>query len=319
MVADERNASLARRARKVFSQALREPLVQFLAIALVLFGANHLIHGSQSRGPSELIIVSKGRVQQIADSYRLLGGRLPSRAELQALVEDFADEEIAYREAVAVGLDADDTIVRRRMRQKLEFLAEDAESSEEPTQAQLAAWLREHAAEYRLPERISFRQVIASSDTHGARANAEAHAVLTKLRSGGDPQQLGDPSMLPSALPPTTQEGVAVVFGEAFAAAVFSHTEEGWFGPVASPLGEHAVLILARDPARDPALSHIRDKLRSDWIEARRKDKLQEFHARLRERYQVTVEWPDIYARQSDSSEVARLERRLGSIDASGE
>ncbi len=89
-------------------------------------------------------------MQQIADSYRLLSGRMPSRAELHALVNDFIDEEIGYREAVAMGLDADDTIVRRRMRQKLEFLAEDADASEEPSEQQLLAHLQSHAAVYRL-------------------------------------------------------------------------------------------------------------------------------------------------------------------------
>ncbi len=170
---------------------MREPLLQFLAIALVLFGANQLIHGSSVQISSELITISQGRVQQIAESYRLLAGRLPSRAELQALVNDFADEEIAYREAIAMGLDADDTIVRRRMRQKLEFLAEDAEASEEPTDEQLADWLAEHAADYRLPERISFRHVLASADVRGDRANEEAAALLSELRSGADASRAG--------------------------------------------------------------------------------------------------------------------------------
>src|SRR5689334_5540209 len=118
---------------------MREPLVHFFVVALVLFTANRLLHGPAQQAPGDVITISQGRVQQIADSYRLLAGRMPSRAELQALVTDFIDEEIDYREAIAMGLDADDTIVRRRMRQKLEFLAEDAEASEEPSDAQLAA------------------------------------------------------------------------------------------------------------------------------------------------------------------------------------
>src|ERR1041384_3598808 len=122
-----------------------EPLLQFLAIALVLFAAERLIKGPEQRTDAQSITIATGRVEQIADSYRLLSGRLPSRAELQAPVEDFLDEEIDYREAIAMGLDADDTIVRRRMRQKLEFLAEDAEASEEPSDAQLAEWLQSHA------------------------------------------------------------------------------------------------------------------------------------------------------------------------------
>ena len=279
-------------AKTIVARAAREPLLQFLAIALVLFAANHFMHGDIVRPAGDRITISQGRVRQIAESYRLLAGRMPSRVELQALVNDFADEEIAYREAIAIGLDADDTIVRRRMRQKLEFMAEDAEASVEPTTAQLAAWLTEHASDYRVPERISLRQVLASADARGAQAMADATALLNRLWAGADPTSIGDSSMLPSALPPTTQQGVARLFGDEFAAAVFAQAEEGWFGPVASPLGAHVVLILSREPAHDPKLADIRDKLRSDWIEARRRDRREQFQARLRERYDVVVEWP---------------------------
>ncbi|WP_157995483.1 peptidyl-prolyl cis-trans isomerase [Peristeroidobacter soli] len=284
----------ARGANNLFTRAMREPLLQFLGIAVVLFAANQLMHGGSVQFSNELITISQGRVQQIAESYRLLAGRMPSRAELQALVNDFADEEIAYREAIALGLDADDTIVRRRMRQKLEFLAEEAEASEEPTDEQLAGWLADHAADYRLPERISFRQVMASADVRGKRMNEEAAALLNQLRSGADASRLGDPSMLPATLPPTTQRGVAASFGETFADALFAHAGEGWFGPLVTPLGAHLILVLTREPARAPELADIRGKLRSDWIEARRRQQREQFLARLRQRYSVTVEWPEM-------------------------
>lgn len=303
----------------MFARAVREPLLQFLAIALVLFAANHFIHGDTVRPAGDRITISQGRVRQIAESYRLLAGRMPSRAELQALVNDFADEEIAYREAIAMGLDADDTIVRRRMRQKLEFMAEDAEASVEPSDAQLAAWLTEHAADYRMPERISFRQVMASSDTRGVRAKADATALLTQLRAGADPTNVGDSSMLPSALPPTTEQGIASLFGEEFAAAIFAHSDSSWFGPVMSPLGAHVVLILSREPAHDPTLADIRDRLSSDWIEARRRDQRDQFQVRLRQRYDVVVEWPNMYAAQPAPADVPKLKRPLDTIDASGE
>src|SRR5690242_11359470 len=139
--------------RAAIARALREPLVHFLAIGTVLFAAAGLISGPKGNAPGDAITISQGQVAQIAESYRLLAGRLPSREELASLVDDYVTEEISYREAVAMGLDADDTIVRRRMRQKLEFLIEDANASEEPSEADLAAWLTSHAAEYRFPER----------------------------------------------------------------------------------------------------------------------------------------------------------------------
>jgi hypothetical protein len=278
------------------SRLAREPLVHFFAVALVLFAGYEAFHGREHRPSGTAIAIPQGRVNQIAESFRLLAGRMPSRAELQALVNDFVDEEIDYREAVAMGLDADDTIVRRRMRQKLEFLAEDADATEEPADAELSAFLTAHIADYRVPERIAFRQILASRDTRGARAVADATALRDKLNAGANPEELGDASMLPAVLPLTTREGVTTLFGEAFARHVFEQRAcEEWFGPVASPLGAHDVQIVSREPARDPVFADVRDQLRSDWIEARRMAKREDFQARLRKRYQVSVDWPEPY------------------------
>lgn len=309
-MADARSTTSLGTAR-LTARLAREPLVQFLAIALLLFGADRVLNGGKSNSADDVVTIPAGRVQQLADSYRLLAGRLPSRAELQALVNDFADEEIAYREAMLMGLDADDTIVRRRLRQKLEFLAEDAEASEEPTDSQLSAWLSERSAHYRLPERLAFRQIMVSADKHGVHAPVRAEAMLDRLQAGAEGAELADASMLPPAMPLTTGQGIAMVFGEAFAAAVFAHDGEDWFGPIASPFGAHAVQILSREPARDPVLADIRDKVRSDWIEARRRAQREAFQARLRERYEIVVEWPEIYA-----DRMAALDRSAASAGA---
>ena len=281
--------------RATFSKALREPMVHFLAIGAVLFAANSLIRGPERDAPGEAITVTQGQVNQIAESYRLLSGRMPSRAELNALVDDFITEEISYREAVAMGLDANDTIVRRRMRQKLEFLLEDATASEEPSEAELGAWLADRAEDYRLPERRAVRQVLASADRRGGRASADAQAFLADLRSGADPSKVGDPSMLPAAIPLTTEEGVANLFGEDFAASVFAHNGETWFGPVASPFGEHLVLVMETEAGRAAALEDVRDKVRSDLIESRRDQARDDFQAGMRKRYQIRIDWPEPY------------------------
>src|SRR5690242_13892902 len=175
---------LASRVAGLLKRAVREPLLQFLAIGVALFAANSLINGPDRNPTSSSITITQGQVNQLIESYFLLAGRPPSPVELQALVDDYITEEIDYREAIAMGLDADDTIVRRRMRQKLEFLVEDAEASEEPTEAQLQSWLTERAAQYRLPERRSIRQVVARIDTHAEGARGEAEAMLAKLKAG---------------------------------------------------------------------------------------------------------------------------------------
>jgi hypothetical protein len=274
-------------------RAVREPLVHFLAIGLALFIANGLINGPDEGPTGETIVISEGRVNQIAESFFLLSGRPPTREELAALVDDFVSEEVGYREAVAMGLDADDTIVRRRMRQKLEFLIEDGGASEAPTEAQLQKWLDANPDAYRLPERRAIRHVLASADKRGAAARTEAEALLAKLRSGADPAKLGDSSMLPAAMPLTTEEGVASLFGADFAKAAFAHTGDDWFGPIPSPFGQHLVLVMDVEPGRAVPLSEIRDKVRSDWIEHHRNETRDQFHARMRQRYDIRIEWPE--------------------------
>ncbi|HEY7797368.1 MAG TPA: peptidylprolyl isomerase [Hyphomonadaceae bacterium] len=275
------------------TRAIREPLVHFLAIGLALFLANALINGPDEGPASETIVISEGRVNQIAESFFLLSGRPPTREELAALVDDFVSEEVGYREAVAMGLDADDTIVRRRMRQKLEFLIEDGGASEPPTEAQLQQWLDANPDAYRLPERRAIRHVLASADRRGAAAAAEADVLLGKLRSGADPENLGDSSMLPAAMPLTTEEGVAALFGADFAKAVFANPAEGWFGPIASPFGQHLVLIMDVEAGRAVSLAEVRERVRSDWIEHRRNEARDQFHARMRQRYDIRIEWPE--------------------------
>jgi parvulin-like peptidyl-prolyl isomerase len=276
-------------------RAIREPLAHFLVIGVALFGANILIHGPDRSAAGEAITISQGQVNQLVESYFLLAGRLPSRAELQALVDDYITEEVDYREAVAMGLDADDTIVRRRMRQKLEFLVEDADASEEPTEDQLRTWLTENADRYSLPERRAIRQVLASADKRGEGVRAEAEALLEKLKAGADPAKLGDPSMLPVAMPLTTEQGAANQFGQDFAAAVFAHRGEDWFGPIASPFGQHLVLVMKVEPGRAATLEDVRDRVRSDWIETRRDNARDDAQARMRARYQIRIEWPEQY------------------------
>lgn len=290
---DGREGSRGGGVAALVGRVVREPLVHFMAIGLALFLAYGLIRDPDDGSTGGAIAISQGRVNQIAESFLLLSGRMPSRGELETLVDDFISEEVAYREAVAMGLDADDTIVRRRMRQKLEFLIEDGAASSEPTDADLQQWLDANADLYRMPERRAIRQVMASADRRGKSAKADAETFLARLKAKADPAGMGDSSMLPAAMPLTTQAGISSLFGDEFAAAVFSHQGESWFGPVASAFGHHAVLLMEIEPGRASALSEIRDKVRADWIEARRNAGRDGFHARMRKRYDISIDWPD--------------------------
>lgn len=293
------------------SRALREPLLQFVLIGAVLFGADRLLNGAPPPAAGDAIEISQGRVRQLAAGWQAIAGRTPTRAELQGLVDDFVTEEIGYREALAMGLDADDTVVRRRMRQKLEFLVEDGAASSEPDDDTLRRWLSAHAADYRVPERRAVRQVLLARDRRGERAGTDAPSLLARLRAGADPSALGDPSMLPAVSPPTTRAGYAGTFGEAFASEVFAHAGSGWFGPVASPFGAHLVLVMSVEPARDGDFDTLRDRLQSDWIEAQRGAARDAQQARLRQRYRVRIDWPPGYGDMPKQPDPAPKTRSL--------
>lgn len=288
-------AGLVERIGDVLKRGVREPLLQFLVAGIVLFAANSLIHGADPRPQGAQVVVPEGRIKQLAESYLLLAGHLPSKVELQSLVDDYVTEEVAYREAIAMGLDADDTIVRRRMRQKLEFLVEDATASEEPTESDLQVLLATHPDDYRLPARRAIRQVLASTDRRGEAAGADAAGFLARLKTGADPAKLGDASMLPAAMPLTTEEGLATLFGDAFAKAVFEHRGPGWFGPIVSAFGQHVVLVLETEAGRPASLADVHDRVRSDWIETRRDKARDDFQARMRKRYNIRIDWPEAY------------------------
>ena len=276
----------------ILKRAAREPLVHFFVAGMVLFVANSVFNGNDEGPSGQSIVISEGRVNQLVESFLLLWGRPPTREELASLVDDFVSEEVGYREAVAMGLDADDTIVRRRMRQKLEFLIEDDAATQEPTDDELQDLLDAAPDKYRHPERRALRHVLASQDKRGAAAGVDAVNWLTQLGAGADPAALGDSSMLPAALPLTTEVGVAATFGPDFAAAVFKHQGQGWFGPVSSPFGQHLVRIVTVEPGGAVEVAGIRDQLRADWIENRRNLARDDFHARMRKRYEITINWP---------------------------
>jgi hypothetical protein len=158
------------------------------------------------------------------------------------------------------------------------------------------------------------RQVFASRDIRGARAEADAATFLLQLRTGADPEKLGEASLLPAVLTPATQQSVAALFGNAFAANVFQQAGSDWFGPVSSPFGAHAVRILAREAASEPTVNALRDRLRADWIAAQRRGKRDEFQSQLRKRYQVRIDWPKPYADLPALTHIPRAERPLDSL-----
>lgn len=270
---------------------LREPLVHFLAIGAALFLVFAWRGGAGS--PSGRIVVTRARVESLAAGFARTWQRPPTPDELKGLVDGWVREEIAVREAMATGPDKDDTIIRRRLKQKIDFLAEDRIDAAPPTDADLSVWLAGHPDLYRAEERVSFRQVCFAPEKRGGPAAAEAEArslaaALEKQGPGADAP--GDRLLLPPEMPLSPKSEIARVFGSDFADAVVKLEPGHWTAPVPSGFGVHAVLVREKAPGRAPALADVRAAVERDVTADRRTRELDALYARLLAKTKVVIE-----------------------------
>ena len=270
---------------------LREPLVHFLAIGAALFLVSAWKGGTGSS--SGRIVMTRARLESLAAGFARTWQRPPTAEELKGLVDGYVREEIAVREAMATGLDRDDTIIRRRLKQKIDFLAEDRIDSAPPTEADLTAWLAAHPDLYRAEERVSFRQICLTPGKHGGPAAAEAEArrlaaALEKKGPGADAP--GDSLLLPPEMSLAPKNEIARVFGSEFADAVVALEPGHWRAPVPSGFGVHAVLVREKAAARAPALADVRASVERDFTADRRTRELDALYARLLAKTQVVIE-----------------------------
>ena len=220
----------------------------------------------------------------------------PTQQELDGLIQNYVNEEVFYREALAMGLDQDDTIIRRRLRQKLEFVAEDLADAVEPTDFELTEYLEEHTDQYRLEDRATFTQVYFSPQRRGESLKGDVQQALDALRSSDDEDnvtEFGDPSLLPIYHENLRESEIANLLGREFTARLREAKTGMWTGPIESTYGLHLVKIYERSPGRVPSLDDVRDAVRRDWFAQRRAESKQQFYDSLRKRYEVVVELPN--------------------------
>jgi len=277
---------------------LREPALQFLLIGTGLFLAYGWLHGRASFS-RDTIVITEGRVEQLAAGFAGLHRRPPTREELDGMVQDAVREEILYREAMALHLDADDVIVRRHLAQKLQFVSEDTHPVPEPTQAQLRDFLAQHPQQFQAERGYSFTQVFLNPQRHGSQLQADAQRLLAALRTAPDDAALvkgGDPFLLDSHFERLPAGETARLFGADFEKALRTIATGQWQGPVTSSLGTHLVLLRLRDEPGPPRLADIQAEVRRAWMNEQRELANARFYAELRRRYDVKVELPAVSA-----------------------
>jgi hypothetical protein len=273
---------------------LREPLLHFLLLGCSLFA----LHGWIADGSdpeSSRIVVTAGQIDHLATTFARTWMRPPTEGELAGLIDEHVREEVLYREALAMGLDRDDLVVRRRLRQKLEFLFEDAAATVQPSDEELRAYLEKNSAAFRLETRVSFEHVFLDRERRGEAVDAVAAELLARLASdgaGADASALGDPFLLAHEFESSPRGEVAKLFGEPFAERLLELEPGTWMGPVESEYGLHLVRVRERTAGRLPELAEVRAAVEREWYAGRRAQASERFYQGLRQRYRVTVERP---------------------------
>jgi PPIC-type PPIASE domain len=280
---------------------VREPLLHFLLLGAALFAVFSFLRDDDA-GRQEQIVVSAGKIEHMAALFARTWQRPATREELDGLINDFIREEAAYREGLALGLDRDDTVIRRRIRQKLDFIAQDLAIQVEPTDAELSDYLAAHPDQFRTEPRLSFRQVYINPEQRRDGLDADVRDLMMTLNADAtiDASGLGDRIQLEPGYADVSPRDIANLFGTQFAAAIVDLEPGTWQGPIPSGYGVHLVIVDERRDGQVPALDAVRDAVRREWENARRQEMTEQFYRKLLEKYETIVERPKAGAPEGD-------------------
>ncbi len=265
-------------------QALKEPLLHFFLLGAGLF----LLFASLNRGVMQVpdeVVVDQARVDGLVAQFERVWQRPPSPEEVRGLIDGWVREEIMYREGVALGLDVNDSVVRRRVAQKMAFIA-DGIAATEPTDAELEQWLQTHADQYRNEPVYELQQVYFNPAKHDADLGDRLQKVASTLGMSIEPPE-GDITMLPAKLPSAGIGEIMRIFGGDFVNALAALPVGEWQGPVRSAYGLHLVRVNAVTPAGEPILADVRAAVERDWSAAQSEELNEAFYQAVRERYTV--------------------------------
>jgi hypothetical protein len=251
---------------------LSDPLLHFLTAGFAIFAASWIFNPQPGvTNDPQRIELTEDDVRELARTWLAEGRPLPTDAQLRNLIDQKVAEEVLYREAVALGLDRDDQIIKRRLAQKMDFFAADIAMLDEPTEAALSGWFAANATRFARPPRASFRHLYFSVDKRGAEAETDAAAALEALSGlpGGAPEDkaLADPFALRSYCGECTPEQIGEEFGAAFATVLFELKPGSWHGPIQSRHGWHLVWIDAMESGRTPAFEEVRTQVKVRWVD----------------------------------------------------
>ena len=270
---------------------VREPLLHFLLLGALIFALNAWRAKQRpADAAAPRIEVTAAVIERLRAAFERQFGKAPDAEELRGQVVAHIREEVFCREALALGLDRDDTIVRRRLAQMMEFLTGDIAGASEPADAVVREFFEKNAARYAKAGRVSFRHVYFKKEKRGAGTEAAAVEALAALAKGASDETMGDPFLHGFEFVEREQDDVIAAFGREFAEKLAAQPIGEWIGPVESSYGLHLVRVEARMEPRAVKFDEVRETVLRDFHDERRRTANSEVFEKLRERYQVTVD-----------------------------
>ncbi len=266
---------------------LGEPLFHFLIIGFLLFLLYDFKQGQLDDTPDR-IVVSENMIEQLSAQFKLTKLRPPTAKEQAALIENHIRDEVYYREAIAMGLDQNDTQVRKRMRMKLEYFLEELPDDTISDEA-LTSYLENNPDKFQADPQFSFQQIYINPDKHQD-AQAVAQALLLRVANGEDPDVLGDATLLQPYFSQASGRIIDNHFGEGVADQLARLSINNWTGPVISSYGLHLVKVSEHIASYLPPLAEIRKVLEREYTAQRRLEQKDQAYQAMRERYQIVIE-----------------------------
>ncbi|WP_009959238.1 peptidyl-prolyl cis-trans isomerase [Verrucomicrobium spinosum] len=274
---------------------LKEPLLHFLLLGAAIFAIHKWREtrrtGENDSANTHLITVNAATVTRLKEGWTRQFQRAPDADDMRGMVEAHIREEVLCREALAIGLDRDDTIVRRRLAQKMEFLTQDIATSAPPDEASINAFFKKNAGRYAPPARVSFRHVYFSREKRGEKLDANAKEALAALQDGNaSDEDFGDAFLQPFEYSNQSEADIAGIFGREFAAALMKSPESTWLGPVASTYGVHLVRITGSHASPPTELGKVREQVLRDLVDERRRTANEEVLQQMKKNYEIVID-----------------------------
>ncbi len=266
---------------------LKSPLLHFFLLGGLIFVGYAIQDDSPDEAP-DTITMNMEEARQLADKYTGIWNREPTPEEMNELMERWALDEASVREALALGLDRDDAVIRLRLNVKMQFLAESRAAGLTPEEVDLQAYMEENRDKFEIPARLAFRQVSVPDSTE-----ARVVEIRASLNAGDDPRTLGEASLLPQQLDLSTASAIDRTFGAGFAEKLAALPDGEWVGPVDSGYGRHLVLVTGRSAAELPPLDAIRDRVEAEWRASQARAMRESFEEGLRDRYRFVLPGAD--------------------------